>query len=154
MSKFDCHNDLGFLPTEEIRKLQTALFNAHLKHLRNHSPYYREALARFPDREYSLEELQDFSMQYLSGFRAEKRDIERNDLQTEVDQRKLRYTENLLSSVSTETTTALDIRYVLALFQRSIPVTRMATLMSAQIIPGIPMTCCSGWVNMRLMYIT
>ena len=47
---------------------------------------------------FKTEELQDFSMQYLSGFRAEKRDIERKDLQTEVDQRKLRYTESLLSS--------------------------------------------------------
>ncbi len=68
MQKFDCHNDLGFLPKEEIRRLQTALFNAHLKHLRNDSPYYREVLAHFPDREYSLEELQDFPITDKSDF--------------------------------------------------------------------------------------
>lgn len=60
MKNFDCHHDLGFLPADEIRRRQTALFNAHLRHLRNDSPYYRETLARFPEREYSLEELQDF----------------------------------------------------------------------------------------------
>ena len=68
MARFDCHNDLGFLPAEEIRKRQTALFNAHLKHLRNDSPYYREALARFPDREYSLDELQEFPITNKSDF--------------------------------------------------------------------------------------
>lgn len=47
---------------------------------------------------FKLDEMQDFSMQYLSGFRAEKRDIERKDLQSEVDERKMRYTQNLLSS--------------------------------------------------------
>ncbi|MBR6470692.1 MAG: AMP-binding protein [Victivallales bacterium] len=68
MQEFDCRQDLGFLPKAEIHRRQTALFNAHLRHLRNDSPYYREALAKFPDREYSLEELQDFPITDKSDF--------------------------------------------------------------------------------------
>lgn len=72
---FDCHHDLGFLPEKEILKLQTRLFNAHLKHLRNDSPFYRERLAKFPDREYSLDELQDFPITTKTDFAEHNQDF-------------------------------------------------------------------------------
>ena len=59
MPDFNCHLDLGLAPREQIVARQENLLNEHLRYLRTHSPYYREILAHYPDKEYTLESLQE-----------------------------------------------------------------------------------------------
>ncbi len=51
---------------------------------------------------FDLSQAKDFEMSYLSGFQAEKRDLERADLEAEVEQRLNAYTEELLSKSGNE----------------------------------------------------
>ena len=46
---------------------------------------------------YDLSEAQPFSMSYLSGFQAEKRDIEKSDIQMMVDQKIDEYCKEVLA---------------------------------------------------------
>lgn len=54
---FDCFEEKGFLPEDELRAMQCRLLNEHIAYCREHSPWYRKLLAGLPRREITLEEL-------------------------------------------------------------------------------------------------
>jgi len=54
---FSRPTDLGWQNRDALRAMQTRLLNEHLRHCRQHSPFYRKLLAGLPERDLTLEDL-------------------------------------------------------------------------------------------------
>ena len=56
---FELSDDRSFSSREEVRRLQDRLLAEQIRYCRNNSPFYREKLAAFPDRDHDFDTLQE-----------------------------------------------------------------------------------------------
>jgi len=57
--RFELSDDRSLSSREEVRRLQDRLLAEQIRYCRNNSPFYREKLAAFPDRDYDFDTLQE-----------------------------------------------------------------------------------------------